>query len=74
MPRTVIRKIGNSVGILLTKEHLAHLQAEEGDEVFVIKTEEGLTISAYDPDFAKQLDSAEKIMNKYKNALHELAK
>lgn len=74
MHKTVIRKIGNSDGIILTKEELSHLQVKEGDEIFIIKTPDGLSVTSYDPDFEKQLDSAEKIMSKYKNALHELAK
>ena len=36
-----IRKIGNSMGIVLPKEALAHLKAEEGDAICVTDSAEG---------------------------------
>lgn len=34
----------------------------------------GLTLTPYQQDFENQMDAAEKVMKKYRNALHELAK
>ncbi len=74
MKKVVIRKIGNSDGIILPKEILLHLHVQEGDELFITETPSGLEITPYDPDFEKQLESAENIMRRYKNTLRELAK
>ncbi|MEL6360765.1 MAG: AbrB/MazE/SpoVT family DNA-binding domain-containing protein [Pseudomonadota bacterium] len=44
--RLKIRQIGNSAGIVLPKEMLAKLSAEVGDEVEVVATENGISLSA----------------------------
>lgn len=70
-----IRKIGNSVGIYLPKEVLAHLNRSEGQSLF-LAPEAGSTvqISAFDPKFADKMTRAHNIMKRYDNALRELAK
>jgi hypothetical protein len=35
---------------------------------------QGLTLTPYRQDFEKQMEAAEKVLKKYRNALHELAK
>jgi hypothetical protein len=35
---------------------------------------EGLTLTPYQQDFEDQMEAAKKVMKKYRNALHELAK
>jgi putative addiction module antidote len=74
MTKLLIRKIGNSEGIIIPKEILSRLQIEAGDDLFLTETKEGIKLSAYDPTFEKQLASAKKGMRKYKNTLRELAK
>ena len=45
-----LRKVGNSVGVVLPKEALAHLNVQEGDTVCVTDAADGtLRISATDP-------------------------
>lgn len=75
MQHLKVRKIGNSLGVVLPRDVLARLGAAEGDELILIDGPEGaLQISRADDDFARQMEAAEEIMERYKNALAELAK
>ena len=70
-----LRKIGNSVGVVLPKEALAHLDVEEGDTIAVTDAgERTLRLISADPEFTKQMDAARRVMRRYRNALRELAK
>jgi putative addiction module antidote len=69
-----ITAIGNSLGVVLPKEALQHLDAGKGDELSLVATPDGYQLSAYDPTFDEQLKAARGIMKRYKNALRELAK
>ena len=70
-----LRKVGNSVGVVLPKEALAHLQVDEGDVINVTDAADGtLRVSAHDPEFARQMDAAKSVMRRYRNTLRELAK
>jgi putative addiction module antidote len=71
---TKLRAIGNSTGIVLPKEVLAELDLKQDDKVFLVKTEDGYKITAYDETFRKQMEAAQEGMQKYRNALRELAK
>ena len=53
-----IRKIGNSVGVILPKELLARLRLKEGDKLHIVEqTERGLKLSPYDPHHAKAMET-----------------
>ena len=69
-----LRKLGNSVGAVFSKEALAHINAKEGDTLYLTEAPGGFRITAGDPNFEKQMASAEKIMRRYRNTLRELAK
>lgn len=69
-----VTAIGNSMGIVLPKEALAKLKAQKGDVLYLVDGPEGLTLTPYSEDFAEQMEAAEQVMKKYKNALHQLAK
>ena len=69
-----VTAIGNSMGIVLPKEALNKLKAQKGDVLYLVDGPEGLTLTPYREDFAEQMEAAERVMNKYKNALHQLAK
>ena len=71
---TKLRAVGNSTGLVLPKEVLSDLALEQGDRVFLIKTENGYRLSPYDAALAEQLEAAEVGMKQYRNALRELAK
>jgi len=69
-----LRKVGNSLGIILPKEELNRFQLEVGDELTFVRTESGFEISPYDREFEMKLKMFEKSRRKYRNALRELAK
>ena len=69
-----IRKVGNSLGLILSQSVLKSLNLEEGDELFLVKTPEGMIITPYDPDFAEAMKVYKEGSKDYKNAMRELAK
>lgn len=73
VPMTV-RKIGNSLGVILPAETTAALQVSAGDKLFLTQSPEGFRVTPYDPAFERQMKVAAKGMKKYRNALRELAK
>lgn len=68
-----ITKFGNSAGVILPKELLAKLRAEVGDSIFVSETPDGFHITTHDPEFARQMALAEKIMREDRDILRVLA-
>lgn len=74
MLKVKVTVIGNSMGIVLPKEALNKLKADKGDVLYLVDSPEGLTLTPYRQDFEEQMQVAEKVMKKYRNALHELAK
>jgi putative addiction module antidote len=72
---TRARKIGNSVGILLPKEALVHLNVEGGAALYLTEAPDGsIRISANNPDFARKMAVVQKLSRRYRNALRLLAK
>ncbi len=71
---TKIRKIGNSLGVILPREELNRLHLSEGDDLMIVRTDKGIEISPYDPEFDMKLKAFERSRRKYRNALRELAK
>jgi len=70
-----IKKIGNSVGLILPKELLARLKLQEGDKLYVVEqTERGIKLSPYDPKHAKAMEIARRSFHKYADTYKELAK
>ena len=74
MLKVKITPVGNSMGIVLPKEALTKLKVQKGDVLYLVEGPEGLTLTPYQQDFEEQVETAEKVMKKYRNALHELAK
>jgi putative addiction module antidote len=70
-----IRKVGNSVGVILPKQALTHLNVVEGDTVSVTEAADGsLRMSPHKPEVAHQLAVAQDVLKRYRNTLRELAK
>lgn len=69
-----VRKIGNSLGVVLPKDVLAKLKVGEGDELTVSETPDGVALTAFDDETQRQLEIARDIMRRYRNTLRELAK
>lgn len=70
-----LRKVGNSVGLVLPKEALARLNADAGDAVYLTETTDGgFRLTAGNPEFAAKMKIAQRLSRKYRHALKELAK
>ncbi|MFZ3199643.1 MAG: AbrB/MazE/SpoVT family DNA-binding domain-containing protein [Candidatus Acidiferrales bacterium] len=75
MLRLKVRKIGNSLGVVLPKEALSRLHAAEGDRLFLIEGPSGgYQLTPYDPAFGKKMKKAEEIIGRYRSTLHTLSK
>jgi len=63
---TKVRRIGNSLGIILPKEALETYLTEAPNQT--------MQVTAAQSDFARTMEVAERCMDRYRNALRELAK
>jgi putative addiction module antidote len=69
-----VRKIGNSYGLILSKEMLDELGVREGDSLFPVRMPDGVYLTPYDPDFEAVMASTRDYMRRHRNALRELAR
>lgn len=70
-----VRKIGNSLGVVLPKEAVSRLKTAEGDRLFLIEGPDGAyQLTPYDPAFEKKMKKAEEIIGRYRNTLRVLSK
>lgn len=68
-----VTQIGNSLGVILPKELLAHLKVGKGDSLHVLETKEGAELTSFDPEFADRMDRVDRIMRENRNLLKRLA-
>ncbi len=70
-----LRKVGNSVGVILPKVALRHLNVEEGDSLSATEGPDGsLRLSPSRPDVTRQMEVMRRVMKRYRHTLRELAK
>ena len=74
MSKLKIRKVGNSLGVILPAEDLARLKVGEGDQLILSHTPTGLKLDVYDSEVAAQVKAGREIAQRYRNTLRELAK
>lgn len=72
--KLTLKKIGNSVGVILPKEVLARLHLEAGDEVTLGEGPGLLTLSAHAAEIEEELQLGMDFMKRYRAAFRELAK
>jgi len=68
-----ITSIGNSIGIILPKDVIEKLRVSKGDAVFAIETSNGIELTPYNPEVARQMETAEQVMREDRDALRKLA-
>lgn len=72
---TKVRKIGNSMGIVLPKEALQALRVKEGDTLYLTEAPNcSLAITPEQAGFKEKMEIADDLMRRYRNAFRELAK
>jgi putative addiction module antidote len=70
-----LRRIGNSVGVVLPKEALQHLKVQEGDTLSLTEAPDGsVRLMSASPEVLKQLDIVQDVIHRYRRTLRELAK
>jgi putative addiction module antidote len=74
MNALTVRRVGNSLGVILPRDLLAKFEIAEGDKLFVSESQGGMHISRADPVFEQKMEAAQRVMHKRYAALRELAK
>lgn len=74
MAEVTLRKIGNSLGVILPKAELEKLGVGEGDRLFIVRMPGGIRLTPFDPDLARAMTAARQFMHEYRDVLRELAK
>lgn len=70
-----IKKVGNSLGLILSKDLLARLKLKEGDKLHIVEqTERSVKLSPYDPKHAKAMEIARRSFSTYADTYKALAK
>ncbi len=69
-----VTTVGNSIGVILPKEILERLRVGKGDSLYVVETKNGIQLTAFDPEFAEQVETAERVMREDRDTLKKLAK
>jgi putative addiction module antidote len=73
MTSVKVTTVGNSAGIVLPREVLERLRVSKEDTLYVLETPNGVELTAYDPQFATQLEAAERVMREDRDVLRRLA-
>lgn len=68
-----VTTVGNSTGVILPKEVLQRLRVDKGDSLYVVETPNGVELTPYNPEFAEQVDAAERVMREDRDVLRRLA-
>ena len=74
MIKLKLTAVGNSAGVVFSKEVLARLKLDKGDAVYLTESPDGYRLTPYNPEFETQMTAACKVMKKRRAALRELAK
>jgi putative addiction module antidote len=65
--------VGNSTGVVIPKEILERLRVDKGDTLYVVETPRGIELTPYNPEFATQMEVAERVMREDRDVLRKLA-
>ncbi len=70
---TKVRRFGGSLGLILPKAVAEAMALNEGDELFVTSTPDGISVTPYDPDFEATMEDAQEFMRSHRNAFRKLS-
>jgi putative addiction module antidote len=68
-----VTTVGNSAGVILPKELLERLRVRKGDSLYATETPQGIELTPYNPDFAAQMEIADRVMKEDRDVLKKLA-
>lgn len=69
-----IRKVGNSLGVILPKQLVDELHLKTGDKVSIERKGSNLEIRPVDPEFEDWAEAYREVNTDYKDVLKALAK
>ncbi len=69
----IIRKIGKSLGLVLPKALLHDLGLGEGDQLYALRTSDGVLLTVHDPETLTVLENARDFMRRHAGAMKKLA-
>ena len=69
-----ITTVGASAGFILTKEAMARMNVRKGDRIYLTEAPDGsYRLTPYNPDFARQMELAEKVIHDDREILKALS-
>ncbi len=74
MFKLTIRRVGSSSGVILSKDVLAALRVQEGDDILLTESPDGFRLTPFASEIDDDLKAFEEGRRRYRNALRELAK
>ena len=74
MIKTTLRRIGNSLGVTLPKTDNENYHLNEGDELHIVETDEGVVLTPFNPEFTAWFEAYERTNKKFRNTLREFGK
>ena len=69
-----IRKVGNSLGVILPKQLIEELHLKTGDKVSIERKGSNLELRPVDPEFEEWAEAYRQLNTDYKDVLKALAK
>lgn len=68
-----IRKVGNSLGVILPKQLIDELHLKTGDKISIERKGSNLELKPIDPEFEEWAEAYRQLSTDYKDVLKELA-
>ena len=69
-----LRAVGTSTGVVLPKEMLTRLRAEQGAVLYAVEAPGGYRLTTLDPEVKAQVEAGEAFMDRYRDVFAALAK
>jgi putative addiction module antidote len=73
MIKLEVRSVGNATGVVFPEETLAKLGVTKGDPLFAVEKQNGIELTANNPESEVQMDLARSIMRQDRDILQKLA-
>ncbi len=70
---TTLRSVGNSTGATIPKAMLDRMHVAAGDTMYLVEINGGILLTPFDPAFKTAMESLDKGMRRYRNAMQALA-
>jgi antitoxin MazE len=69
-----LKEVGGAMVVEIPGEVVARLGMKEGDALFLVETEHGISLTPHSPEIAEQVEIGMKFMDKYEETFKRLAR